>query len=55
MDAIAPGVVKRVYEGLYAKVLVSPERVHLLAWDALIPSTRALFTHLFGKHPGDPT
>ncbi|WP_232293077.1 hypothetical protein [Stigmatella aurantiaca] len=53
MDAIAPGTVKRVYEALYAKVLANPERVHLPDWNALIPSTRALFTHLFGHHPAD--
>jgi hypothetical protein len=55
MDAIAPGTVKRVYEALYAKVLISPERIHLPDWNALIPSTRALFTHLFGQHPAEPT
>ncbi|NBD11684.1 hypothetical protein FOF48_29340 [Corallococcus sp. Z5C101001] len=54
MDAIAPGTVKRVYEAIYAKVLVSPERIHVPDWDALVPSTRALFTHLFGTHPAHP-
>ncbi|MCY1042886.1 hypothetical protein OV208_16320 [Corallococcus sp. bb12-1] len=51
MDAIAPGTVKRVYEAIYAKVLTGPEHVHIPDWNALIPSTRALFTHLFGAHP----
>ncbi len=53
-DAIAPGVEKRVYEAIYAKVLVSPERVHLPAWADMTESTRSLWTHLFGKHPEDP-
>jgi hypothetical protein len=52
-DAIAPGVVRRVYEAIYAKVLVGGEAIELPRWEALVPSTRALFTHLFGKHPGD--
>jgi|GEM_PF-852006 len=51
MDAISPGTVKRVYEAIYAKVLVGPEKVHLPDWNALIPSTRALYTHLYGEHP----
>ena len=51
VDAIAPNTVKRVYEALYAKVLVGPERVHIPDWNALIPTTRALYTHLFGPHP----
>lgn len=51
-DAISPGVIKRVYEGLYAKVLVDGSEVHLPSWDALIDSTRELWTHLFGAHPG---
>jgi hypothetical protein len=53
VDALAPGVIGRVYEGLYAKVLTGPERVKLPDWSALIPSTRALYTHLFGRHPDD--
>ncbi|MCP3098242.1 hypothetical protein LZ198_05040 [Myxococcus sp. K15C18031901] len=48
VDAIAPNTVKRVYEALYARVLVGPERIHLPDWNELIPTTRALFTHLFG-------
>ncbi|MFY2556087.1 hypothetical protein ACN469_00430 [Corallococcus terminator] len=51
VDAIAPGTVKRVYEALYSKVLVEEERVHLPEWEVLTPSTRALYTHLFGPHP----
>ncbi|MCE9669056.1 hypothetical protein LY474_14685 [Myxococcus stipitatus] len=49
VDAIAPNTVKRVYEALYAQVLVGPERIHVPDWNELIPSTRALFTHLFGE------
>ncbi|WP_342378281.1 hypothetical protein NVS55_02860 [Myxococcus stipitatus] len=51
VDAIAPGTVKRVYEALYAKVLVAPEQVHLPEWNVLTASTRELYTHLFGPHP----
>lgn len=51
VDAIAPNTVKRVYEAIYAKVLVGPEKIHLPDWNALIPTTRALYTHLFGQHP----
>jgi hypothetical protein len=53
VDALAPGVVRRVYEGLYAKLLVDDERVQLPDWKALIPSTRALYRHLFPRHPDD--
>ena len=53
-DAVAPGTVRRVYEGLYAKVLADPARIQLPAWEAMIPSTRALYRHLFGPHPDDP-
>ncbi|ATB48265.1 hypothetical protein MYMAC_003891 [Corallococcus macrosporus DSM 14697] len=51
VDAIAPNTVKRVYEAIYAKVLVGPEQIHLPDWNALTPTTRALYTHLFGQHP----
>lgn len=55
VDAIAPNTVKRVYEAIYAKVLVGPERIQLPDWNALIPTTRALYTHLFGQHPAAAT
>jgi GNAT superfamily N-acetyltransferase len=46
-EVVAPGVVKRVFEALYAKVLVSEE--NLLRPDPanLTPRTKALFEHLF--------
>lgn len=47
VDAIAPGVHKRVYEALYAKVLVDPERVHVPPRETLTATTQALFDHLF--------
>jgi hypothetical protein len=53
VDRLAPGVTRRVYEGLYAKVLVAEERVHLPDWNEMIPSTRALYRQLFGRHPAD--
>ncbi|NVJ02086.1 hypothetical protein HV824_28755 [Myxococcus sp. AM009] len=55
VDAIAPNTVKRVYEAIYAKVLVGPEKIQLPDWNALIPTTRALYTHLFGQHPSAST
>lgn len=53
IDALEPGVVKRVYEALYAKVLAGPERIHLPDWKQLTPTTRALYRQLFGRHPED--
>lgn len=46
-EMVAPGVIKRVYEALYVKVLVEEE--HLLRPDSenLTPRTRALFETLF--------
>jgi hypothetical protein len=52
-DAIAPGVVKRVYEGIFVKVLVPSTEVQLPAWNELGESARALWLAIFGEHP-DP-
>jgi hypothetical protein len=51
-DAIGPGVVKRVYEGVYVKVLADPAEVHVPAWSDLGESARALWLAIFGEHPG---
>jgi hypothetical protein len=51
-DAIAPGVVKRVYEGMYVKVLVPASEVHVPPWDHLGESARGLWRQIFGEHPG---
>jgi hypothetical protein len=46
-DMVAPGVVKRVYEAVYAKVLVPDEELLLPQARDLTPKTRALFHALF--------
>ncbi|RYG75687.1 hypothetical protein EON77_10880 [bacterium] len=47
-DMVAPGEVRRVYEILYAKVLVEPAQVLTPAPEHLTAKTRALYMHLFG-------
>jgi len=46
-DMVSPGVVVRVYEALYAKLLVPKERVMAPPLSALTPNTAKLFQHLF--------
>jgi hypothetical protein len=46
-EEIAPGVVKRVYEAVYAKLLVPEEEVHLPDPKNMTPKTKALFDLLF--------
>ena len=46
-EEIAPGVVKRVYEAVYAKLLVSEDEVHRPDPGNMTPRTRALFDLLF--------
>jgi hypothetical protein len=46
---VEAGEVKRVYEALYAKLLVEPAAIHVPARDALTAQTRALWTSLFGE------
>lgn len=50
-EMVQPGVVKRVFEALYVKVLVDEADMHLPDPANLTPGTRALFTALYGK-PG---
>jgi hypothetical protein len=45
---VAPGVVKHMYEGIYAKVLVNPSDMLALQDESLTPKTKALFEFLFG-------
>ncbi len=49
-EMVAPGVVKRVYEAVYAKVLVPDDGLLLPQRQNLTPRTRAFFDHLFGAH-----
>jgi hypothetical protein len=54
-DAIAPGVVRRVYEGIYVKVLAPPSEVHTPAWSDLTERTRSVWMQIFQEHPEQPT
>ena len=52
-EMVAPGVVKRIYEAVYAKVLVANEELLLPQPQNLTPNTKALFDSLFpGKLAG---
>lgn len=46
-ELVEPGVVKRVYEGIYTKVLVDEEDFVRPLRSAMTPRTAALFDHLF--------
>lgn len=46
-EEVAPGVVKRVYEAAYAKLLVSTDEVHRPDPKNMTPKTKALFDLLF--------
>lgn len=48
-EQVAPGVVKRVYEAVYGKLLVSEDEVHYPDPKNLTPKTSALFELLFPK------
>lgn len=51
-DMIAPGITKRVYEAIYAKVLVNDNDIFLPPATSLIPNTKKLWNFLFGTtHP----
>lgn len=46
-EEVAPGVVKRVFEGVYTKVLVPEEELHRPDPKNMTPKARALFDMLF--------
>ncbi len=46
-EQVAPGVIKRVFEGVYTKVLVPEEELHRPDPNNLTPKARALFEVLF--------
>ena len=48
-EEVAPGVVKRVYQAVYGKLLVPDDEVHYPDPKNLTPKTRALFDLLFPK------
>jgi GNAT superfamily N-acetyltransferase len=45
-ELIAPGVVKRVYEAIYAKVLVRDDQMLIPSLEQMTPRTRALFSSM---------
>jgi hypothetical protein len=49
-EEIAPGIVKRVYQAVYAKMLVAADKVHWPESKNMTPKTRALFELLFPDH-----
>ena len=50
-EQVAPGVVKRVFEGVYTKVLIPEEELHRPDPADLTPKARALFEALFPHQP----
>lgn len=52
-EAVAPGDVKRVYQAVYAKLLVPASEVLLPDPNNMTPKTRTLFELLFGDIPPD--
>ena len=50
-EQVAPGVVKRVFEGVYTKVLIPEEELHRPDPANLTPKARALFEALFPHQP----
>jgi RimJ/RimL family protein N-acetyltransferase len=52
-EEVSPGVVKRVYQSVYAKLLVPPEHVHWPDPKNLSPRARTLFAQLFPERSRD--
>lgn len=46
-EIVAPGVVKRVFEAYYAKILVPLDELHVPDQKNMTPQTLELFTKLF--------
>ena len=49
---VSPGIVKRVYQAVYAKLLVAEDEVHWPDAKNMSPRARALFELLFADRPG---
>ena len=49
---VSPGIVKRVYQAVYAKLLVAEDEVHWPDPKNMSPHARALFELLFADRPG---
>ena len=54
-EEVAPGVVKRVYQAVYAKLLVPTDEVQWPDPKNLTPRSRALFELLFADEPNNQT
>lgn len=50
-EEVAPGVVKRVYQSVYAKLLVPEDEVHWPDPKSMTPRARALYELLFSEMP----
>lgn len=51
-EEVAPGIVKRVYQAVYAKVLAHPDQVHWPDPKNMSPRAKALYEMLFSDRPG---
>lgn len=51
-EEVAPGIVKRVYQAVYAKVLAHPDQVHWPDPKNMSPRAKALYEMLFSDSPG---
>ena len=51
-EEVAPGLVKRVYQAVYAKLLVPEDEVHWPNPKSMTPRARALYDLLFSDAPG---
>jgi hypothetical protein len=50
-DMVRPGEIRRVYEAVYARILIGPDRIELPLLDALTSRTQALWKAIFGALP----
>jgi hypothetical protein len=51
-EVMAPGVVRRVYEAIYVRVLAPLEEILPPSNDGMRPATLELFERLFGRNAG---
>lgn len=50
-DLVAPGNTKRVFEAVYAQLLIPKSDLHIPKIEGLTETTRALWQHLFPEMP----
>jgi hypothetical protein len=51
-EVTAPGVVRRVYEAIYVRLLAPPDEILPPSDEGMRPATRELFERLFGRNAG---